>query len=53
MPILAESGERVDVMKKLHDDKCVNPGANVVHHDPGTGGKSFHLADRGRLKNVE
>src|SRR5437764_14479516 len=51
--ILAEYGKRVDGMKKLHHDERVNPGADIVHHDPGARGKSFQLPDWRRLEDIE
>ena len=41
------------MQKKLHDGQTIEPGRDIVHHNPGAFGQYFELPHRERLHDVE
>src|SRR6478672_2892031 len=45
--------EQAEMQKKLHDNQAVEPGRNIVDHDPSTFRQLFQLPDRRWLHDIE
>src|SRR5512140_162729 len=53
IPICEWPLNHVEVQEQLHHQETVQPGADVVHHHPGTLRQALQPAHRERLQHVE